>query len=277
MAQKRMFSLNVVDTDRFLEMPISARLLYYELGMRADDDGFVDSWKKILLFTGLKEDDMKLLIAKSFIIPFESGVIVIKHWRMNNYLQNDRKKSTNYQEELKMLDISSGGEYFLKENLINKGSNEICIQNGSNVYTQYSIDKNSIDKNNIDIYIPAKQDIIPYKEIIDYLNFKTNSNYKYTTQKTKDLIKARLNEKFTLEDFKKVIDNKFNDWNNTDMAKYLRPETLFGNKFEGYLNEKSKNPEWFNKEIKNEEMTEEEKQELDDLLESLQEDIKNIK
>ena len=80
MAQKRMFSLSVVDTDKFLEMPISSRLLYYELGMRADDDGFVDNWKKILLFTGLKEDDLKVLIAKSFIIPFESGVIVIRHW-----------------------------------------------------------------------------------------------------------------------------------------------------------------------------------------------------
>ena len=100
MAQKRMFSLNVVDTDAFLEMPITSRLLYYELGMRADDDGFVDNWKKILMFTGLKEDDLKVLIAKSFIIPFESGVIVIRHWRLNNYLQNDRKKTTIYKEEL---------------------------------------------------------------------------------------------------------------------------------------------------------------------------------
>ena len=85
MANKRMFSLSVVDTDKFLEMPLSSRLLYYELGMRADDDGFVGNWKKILLFTGLKEDDMKVLISKNFIIPFESGVIVIKHGRMNNY------------------------------------------------------------------------------------------------------------------------------------------------------------------------------------------------
>ena len=244
MAQKRMFSLNVVDTDKFLEMPVSARLLYYELGMRADDDGFVDNWKKILLFTGLKEDDMKLLIAKSFVIPFESGVIVIKHWRMNNYLQSDRKKDTSYQEELKMLDISKNGEYFINENYINKGSNEICIQNGSKVYTQYSIDKNSIDKNSIDIdkiYSPAKQDNVPYKEIIDYLNLKTNSNYKYTTKKTKELIKARFNENFTLDNFKKVIDNKTKEWLETDMEKYLRPETLFGNKFEGYLNQKNNN------------------------------------
>ena len=77
MARKRMFSLDVVDTDIFLAMPVSARLLYYDLGMRADDDGFVDNWKKILLFTGLKEDDLKILITKQFIIPFETGIIVM--------------------------------------------------------------------------------------------------------------------------------------------------------------------------------------------------------
>lgn len=103
MANKRMFSLSVVDTDQFLEMPISSRLLYYELGMRADDDGFVSNWKKILSFTGLKEDDIKVLIAKKYIIPFESGVIVIRHWRMNNYLRNDRHKETQYKKELNKL------------------------------------------------------------------------------------------------------------------------------------------------------------------------------
>ena len=132
MAQKRMFSLSVIDTDKFLEMPVSSRLLYYELGMRADDDGFVDNWKKILLFTGLKEDDMKVLISKQFIIPFESGVIVIRHWRMNNYLQNDRTKPTLYQEELKQLDVDKNNVYTLYTD---------CI---------HSIDKNSIDKNSIE-------------------------------------------------------------------------------------------------------------------------------
>ena len=241
MANKRMFSLSVVDTDKFLEMPLSSRLLYYELGMRADDDGFVDNWKKILLFTGLKEDDMKVLISKQFILPFESGVLVIKHWRMNNYLQKDRKKSTNYQEELKMLEISSGGEYFIKKSVENKGFKKICIQNTDNMDTQYSIDKNSIDKNSIDIYSPAKQDNIPYKEIIDYLNFKTSSKYKYNTKKTKDIIKARFNEGFTKEDFIKVIDNKCNEWlKDNEMQKYLRPITLFGTKFESYLNQKQR-------------------------------------
>jgi len=132
MATKRMFSLNVVDTDAFLEMPVTSRLLYYDLGMRADDDGFVSNWKKILLFTGMKEDDMKVLIAKKFVIPFESGVIVIRHWRMNNYLQNDRTKPTIYQEELKQLEVDENNVY----NLDTK-----CI---------HSIDKNSIEENSID-------------------------------------------------------------------------------------------------------------------------------
>lgn len=131
MAQKRMFSLNVVDTDNFLEMPISSRLLYYELGMRADDDGFVDNWKKILLFTGLKQDDLKVLISKKFIIPFESGVIVIRHWRLNNYLQNDRTKPTIYQEELQKLGLDENNVYTMDTE---------CI---------HSIDKISIDKNRI--------------------------------------------------------------------------------------------------------------------------------
>jgi len=156
MANKRMFSLNVVDTDRFLEMPITSRLLYYELGMRADDDGFVDNWKKIMIFTGLKEDDLKILIAKSFIIPFESGVIVIRHWRMNNYLQNDRTKPTIHQEELKQLGIDENNVY--------------------NLYTDciHSIDKYSIDKNSI-IYKEKKTFQKPtIEEIQQYCDERNN-------------------------------------------------------------------------------------------------------
>ena len=226
MAQKRMFSLSVVDTDQFLEMPLSSRLLYYELGMRADDDGFVANWKKILAFTGLKEDDMKILITKKYIIPFDSGVIVIRHWRLNNYLQKDRTKHTIYQKELKQLQIDDNNVY----NMYTK-----CIHR----IDKNSIDKNSIDKNSIDnIYSLAEQDKIPYKEIIEYLNFKINANYKYTTNKTKQLIKARINEGFTLDDFKKVIDIKTNEWLKSEkMKKYLRPNTLFGTNFENYLNQ----------------------------------------
>ena len=250
MAQKRMFSLSVVDTDQFLSMPVSSRLLYYELGMRADDDGFVDNWNKILLFTGLKEDDLKLLIVKKFIIPFDSGVIVIRHWRLNNYLQKDRMKPTIHVEELKQLNLNDNNVYNLDTN---------CI---------HSIDKNSIDKNSIDYRIekiskdksiektkpeensvalysatstPATQEIsdkIPYKEVINYLNLKTNSHYKATADKNKKVIRARYKEGYRLEDFKKVIDIKTKEWQHTEWEKYLRPVTLFGTKFDNYLNQK---------------------------------------
>ena len=218
MAQKRMFSLSVVDTDQFLEMPLSSRLLYYELGMRADDDGFVSNWRKILAFTGLTQDDLKVLISKKYIIPFESGIIVIRHWRINNYLQKDRTKPTIYKNELKQLDLSDG------------------------VYELYTNCIHSIDKNSIDIYSPAEQDTIPYQDIINYLNLKTNKHFKNNTSKTRSLIKARIKEGFAVEDFKKVIDKKTDEWlNDSKMNCYLRPETLFGTKFESYLNEKATN------------------------------------
>ena len=99
----------------------------------------------------------------------------------------------------------------------------------------------NINNTNINnIYSLENAEQIPYKEIIDYLNLKISSNYKYTSQKTKDLIKARINNGFTIEDFKKVIDKKSQEWLGTDFEKFLRPETLFGNKFEGYLNQKIK-------------------------------------
>ena len=84
MAERRMFAKTIIDSDAFLEMPISARLLYYDLGMRADDDGFINSPKKIMKMIGASEDDINILILKKFIIPFDNGVVVLKHWRIHN-------------------------------------------------------------------------------------------------------------------------------------------------------------------------------------------------
>lgn len=106
-----MFSKSVIGNDCFLEMPDSTQNLYFFLSMYADDDGFVDQYKSIMRMTGKKEDDLKLLIAKSFVIPFESGVIVIRHWRVNNYLRSDRYKETKYLEEKQLLEILPNGEY----------------------------------------------------------------------------------------------------------------------------------------------------------------------
>lgn len=229
MARRRMFNLDIIDTDLFIEMPQSSRLLYYELCMRADDDGFVSSPKKIQRVVGCSDDDFKVLITKKFIIPFETGVVVIRHWKIHNYIQKDRYKETLYSEEKRLLSQEENGAYKLMDTS--------CIQNGNTGKDSIELVKDSIDNN---IYSPAKAEQIPYKEIIDYLNLKSGSNYKYTSQKTKDLIKARINNGFTIEDFKKVIDKKSQEWLGTDFEKFLRPETLFGNKFEGYLNQKIK-------------------------------------
>lgn len=115
MAKKRMFTIDIVDSDAFLEMPTSAQALYFHLNMRADDDGFVGNPKKIMRTVGAAEDDLKLLIAKSFLIIFENGVIVIKHWRMHNTLSAYRYHETNYVSEKDMLRLKRNGAYTLGE------------------------------------------------------------------------------------------------------------------------------------------------------------------
>jgi hypothetical protein len=114
MAKRRMFSTDVIDSDLFLDMPLSSRCLYYDLGMRADDDGFV-SPKKVLRVTGAAVDDLNVLITKKFILPFESGVIVIKDWKLNNYIQKDRYTETIYKEEKGALEEDENSAYRLKD------------------------------------------------------------------------------------------------------------------------------------------------------------------
>lgn len=117
MANRRMFSLDVVDTDKFLEMPASSQNLYFHLGMRADDDGFVSSPKKITKLVNCGSDDLNVLISRGYVIPFENGVIVICHWKQNNYLQSDRYKKTIYSEELEGL-VLKGGVYVMDTDCI---------------------------------------------------------------------------------------------------------------------------------------------------------------
>lgn len=113
MAEKRMFSKKIIDTDWFMDMPASTQNLYFHLSMRADDDGFVASPKRIIKLIGATEDDYKILIAKKFVIPFESGVCVITDWRINNYLRNDRYTETIYKEERDSLVLDEKGKYNL--------------------------------------------------------------------------------------------------------------------------------------------------------------------
>ena len=229
MAQRRMFSRKITETDRFLEMPLSSQALYFHLNMGADDEGFIDKAKTIQRTIGASDDDMKLLIAKGFLIPFDSGVVVIRHWRIHNYIRSDRFQSTLHQDEKTQLEYDQSKTAVLKPL-------ENVIPNGYQMDTQDRVSKVSLDKDSLTTY-PKEHDNIPYKEIIDYLNSKTGKNYRDNVQKNRSLIKARWSEGYRLDDFKKVIDNMVKDWSGTKYAKYLRPETLFGTKFDGYLNQ----------------------------------------
>lgn len=267
MANKRMFAKTIIDSDAFLDMPLSTQALYFHLSMRADDDGFINNPKKISRMIGCGEDDLKLLIAKKFLLNFESGVVVIKHWLIHNTLRKDRHTPTNYQDELKQLTQKENGSYKKVDdiNIPNRidvtptdDGNQTATTwqpDGNQLATQYSIDKYSIDKLSKDTLSGSDEpDRMPYEEITDYLNEKTGSQFRSSTKKTQSLIKARFNEGFKIDDFKRVIDIKTNEWlNNKDMSKYLRPETLFGTKFESYLNQEHKpvsnnsaNEQWLN-------------------------------
>lgn len=148
MAEKRMFSKQIIDSDAFLDMPLSTQALYFHLNMRADDDGFIDSPKKIMKMIGCSGDDLKILLGKRYILSFESGVIVIKHWRIHNTLQKDRYKETTYLEEKSLLELKKNKSYTENSDLISVQDKmfPICIQNVSKVETQIRLDKNSIDK-----------------------------------------------------------------------------------------------------------------------------------
>ena len=134
MADRRMFSKTIIDSDTFLDMPLSAQALYFHLSMRADDDGFVNNPKKIQRMIGASDDDCRLLIMKQLIITFDSGVIVIKHWRLHNYIQKDRYKPTLYQNEKSTLELDESKVYTK------------CIQDVSNMDTQVRLGKVRLGK-----------------------------------------------------------------------------------------------------------------------------------
>lgn len=192
MAERRMFTQKIIDSDAFLDMPLSAQSLYFHLNMRADDDGFVNNPKKIQRMIGASEDDLKILIAKRFILTFETGVIVIKHWRMHNLLRKDRYNPTVYQEEYQMLAVKDNGAY-------TEHGNQMATTwqpNGNQMAPQDSIGKVSIG------------------------NDSTNKRF---TPPTLDEVKAYCNERHNGIDAQYFIDyytskgwmigkNKMKDW-----------------------------------------------------------------
>lgn len=169
MAEKRMFTKKITDDDNFISLPSSAQALYFHLNQGADDDGFNNQISMAMYKAHASVDDLKVLMAKNYIIRFECGVIVIKHWRMHNTLRKDRYTPTNFQDELKMLGIKDNGAYTLNE------TEAVWLPNGcQKVATdKISIDKNSIDKSSIDT--PQKRFCKPtIEEVQAYCDERNN-------------------------------------------------------------------------------------------------------
>ena len=191
MAERRMFAKSIIDSDAFLEMPVTSQLLYFHLSMRADDDGFINQPKAIMRLVSAKEDDMKVLFAKKFVIPFESGVVVIKHWRINNYIRNDRYKETVYLEEKSQLDIKDNNGYALKKN--------VGIPTDNQMETQYRLDKDSIDKDSIEIVknreeINKEIDRKEKKELDSYDSNYMKAYFCYLQKKYPDLSEEQIKQ-----------------------------------------------------------------------------------
>ncbi len=246
MAERRMMAKSIIKSDQFLDMPATTQNLYFHMLLDADDDGFINAPKSIMRVIGAKEDDMKLLIAKQFVIGFGSGVIVIKHWKIHNYIQSDRYKPS-LQPERRLIDIKANKEYMLKSDDVSILDTE-CIQSvsiGKVSLDKVSLDKVSLDKVSLDkVSLDNKNCRLSDKsstaisEIIDYLNQKTGKHFRKSIANTARNINARIKEGFTVDDFKAVIDKKVIEWSKDErMKQYLRPQTLFGTKFESYLNQ----------------------------------------
>lgn len=232
MAERRMVSKTIMQTQKFLRLPLETQALYVHLVINSDDDGIVEAFPVVRMI-GASEDSLGLLVIKQFIKPLNQDMVYfITDFNEQNKIRPDRHKPSIHRDlAIQQLGLEVDGS-----RLVEPGKVVLELtEEGQTVDGQvtdkrpHSIGKGSIGKGSIDN--------IPYKEIIDYLNSKTGKKYRDNVQKNKSLIKARWSEGYRLEDFKQVIDNMVKDWSGTKYAKYLRPETLFGTKFDGYLNQ----------------------------------------
>ena len=177
MANKRMFTMHIVDSDAFLDMPLSTQSLYFHLNMRADDDGFIGNPKRVQRLIGASEDDLKLLIAKRFVLTFEDGVIVIKHWRMHNTIRGDRYTQTQYKDELSMLKTKDNNSYTLS----NGGDDLVAsrLPSGCQVVANVSPPDIGLDIDiDKDIYIPST-DVTGNTSEKTVTKKKTETKHKY--------------------------------------------------------------------------------------------------
>ena len=190
-----MFAKTIIDSDAFLDMPQTTQLLYFHLSMRADDDGFINKPKSIMRTCKCSDDDMKILIAKKFVLPFESGVVVIKHWRIHNYIRNDRYNETKYKEEKAMLCLDENNSYTFGIPSVNQMDTNGIPSDIPTVYqptyqmdTQYSIDKDSIVKDSVGKVNTGRFTPPTLDEIRQYCDERNNG---IDPQSFKDFYEAR--------------------------------------------------------------------------------------
>lgn len=227
-----MVSKTIMQTQKFLRLPLETQALYVHLVINSDDDGIVEAFPVVRMI-GASEDSLGLLVIKQFIKPLNQDMVYfITDFNEQNKIRPDRHKPSIHRN----LAIQQLGLKVKGSRLVEPGNEVPELPEGSRTIDgqvtdkcPHSIGKDSIGKDSIDN--------IPYKEIIEYLNTKTGKNYRDNVQKNKSLIKARWSEGYRLDDFKQVIDNTVTDWSGTKYSKYLRPETLFGTKFDSYLNQ----------------------------------------
>jgi DnaD/phage-associated family protein len=204
MAQKRMFNISILESDEFLEMPDSSQILYIHLSMNADDDGFVDNWKSIMRMTGKKEDDLKILIAKSFVIPFNTKILIIRHWKLNNYIQKDRYKETIYKDEKALLSVDKNNVYNLDTNCIHSIDknrlDKISIDKSSSSNINININNNSeLNENDScvdDFYLDDRSDscVDGFQKVIDFYNNNIGLITPYTMELLDDYAKEMTND-----------------------------------------------------------------------------------
>ena len=221
MAEKRMFALKIIDSDAFLDMSTSAQNLYFHLAMRADDDGFISAPKKIMRIIGASIDDLRLLAEKRFILTFDTGIVVIKHWRIHNYIAKDRYTPTVYKEEKEKLFIKSNGAYTDHERGDDGSMYTPCIQVDNKAYTNRiqkinkpstgSAQNDDTDKIRLDKIRLDKINIQPAASVVT--NVTTNVDTKVTTnehhEKTTD---APVDKIKHTEEYKEVEGHYTEQW-----------------------------------------------------------------
>lgn len=172
MPERRMFAKTIIDSDAFLDMPISAQLLYFHLSMRADDDGFVNKPKSIMRVCGCKDDDIQILFAKKFVIPFESGIVVIKHWKIHNYIRKDTYTETKYKEEKALLETDENGSYRINYLEPVTVSSRTCNE----TLTQDRLGKDRLGKDSIEGEQKRTRFVPPtLQEVKDYCSERKNN------------------------------------------------------------------------------------------------------